>query len=139
MDYYTDAFYSVVKETQEHTGYTLPNHIEAYVVMLLASKVDQPDFLPKGTFAESYMNNRSPKELGDTCLFVTGVFPDYGKKHGINKQYYQDIGIGSYSVAADYMNGELFESLAKHFTFLSQFIEVTVNNPKTPEIYIIGD
>ena len=55
------------------------------------------------------------------------------------KEYYQDIGIGSYSVAADYMNGELFESLAKHFTFLSDFIEVTVTNPNTPEIYIIGD
>ena len=43
MDYYTDAFYSVVKETQDNTGYTLPHHIEAYVVMLLASKVDEPD------------------------------------------------------------------------------------------------
>lgn len=139
MDYYTNAFYSVIKETQDTTGLTLPHHIEAYVVMLLASKVDQPDFLPKGTFGENYMNNKSPKELGDTCLFVTGVFPEYGKKHGINKKYYQDIGIGSYSVAADYMNGELFEELAKHFTFLSDFIEVTVNNPNTPEIYIIGD
>jgi hypothetical protein len=37
------------------------------------------------------------------------------------------------------MNGDLFDSLAKHFTFLSNFIEVTVNNPNTPEIYIIGD
>jgi hypothetical protein len=55
MDYYMDAFYSVVKDTQEHTGLTLPHHLEAYVVMLLASKVDQPDFLPTGTFAQSYM------------------------------------------------------------------------------------
>ena len=139
MDYYTDAFYSVVKETQQHTGYTLPHHIEAYVVMLLASKVDKPDFLPKGTFAENYLNNKSPKELGDTCLFVTGAFPEYGKRHGIPKTYYQDIGIGSYAVAADYMNGELFETLSTHFKFLGNFIEVTVNNPNSPEIYIIGD
>ncbi|MBO01798.1 MAG: hypothetical protein CMG35_04065 [Candidatus Marinimicrobia bacterium] len=139
MDHYTDAFYGVVKQTQDSTGYTLPHHIEAYIVMLLASKVDQPDFLPKGTFAESYMNNKTPKELGDTCLFVTGVFPEYGKRHGIKKSYYQDIGIGSYSVAADYMNGELFGTLSKHFNFLSNFIEITVSNPESPEIYIIGD
>jgi len=132
MDYYTDVFYSVVKETQGTTGLTLPHHIEAYVVMLLASKVDQPDFLPKGTFGEEYMNSTNPKELGDTCLFVTGVFPEYGKRHGINKKYYQDIGIGSYSVAADYMNGELFETLATHFTFLSDFIQITVRNPRAP-------
>ena len=50
-----EAFYSVFKETQDTTGLTLPHHIEAYVVMLLASKVDQPDFLPNGTFAESYI------------------------------------------------------------------------------------
>jgi len=138
MDYYTNAFYSVVKETQDTTGLTLPHHIEAYVVMLLASKVDQPDFLPKGTFGETYMKSLNPKELGDTCLFVTGVFPEYGKKHGLKKKYYQDIGIGSYSVAADYMNGELFGTLATHFAFLAEFIEVTVRNPNTPNVYVIG-
>ena len=127
MDYYTNAFYSVVKETQEHTGYTLPNHIEAYVVMLLASKVDQPDFLPKGTFAESYMNNRSPKELGDTCLFVSGVFPSYGERKGLSRKYYKDIGRSSYAS----MRGEIFVELTTHFDLLSDFIELSSTPPKS--------
>ena len=129
-DAYRIAFYDVVKETQAKTGYDLPEHLEAYVVMLLAYNVDRPDFLPEDSFAQAYLRlerpgNLSAKELGDTCLFVTGVFPTYGRKHGLNRRYYQDIGIGSYELVAESMNYDLFKELANHFHFLSDFIEIT--------------
>ena len=46
-DAYASAFYDIVKETQSKTGYDLPLEIESYVVMLLASKIDKPNFLPE--------------------------------------------------------------------------------------------
>ena len=136
-DEYRVAFYDIVKETQASSGYELPEHLEAYVVMLLSHFVERPDYLPEDSFAETYLRLRRPagmtaKELGDTCLFVTGVFPTYGSKHGINRRYYQNIGIGSYEMVAEVMNTDLFSQLATHFTFLSDFIEVTVNSPKLP-------
>ena len=51
-DEYTSAFYDIVKEASETTGYQLPLEIESYVVMLLADKIDNPNFLPKTTFAQ---------------------------------------------------------------------------------------
>ena len=134
-DAYRIAFYDVVKETQAKTGYDLPEHLEAYVVMLLAHHVDRPDFLPEDSFAEAYLKlsrpaDMSAKELGDTCLFVTGVFPTYGRKHGIRRRYYQNIGIGSYEIVAEVMNRDLFTELATHFNFLSDFIEITTSAPK---------
>ena len=54
-DTYASAFYDIVKETQSKTGYELPLEIESYVVMLLASKIDKPDFLPAKTFAQCYL------------------------------------------------------------------------------------
>jgi len=134
-DAYRIAFYDVVKETQADTGYDLPEHLEAYVVMLLAHHVDRPDYLPEKSFAEAYLSLQRPaglsaKELGDTCLFVTGVFPAYGRKHGLNRRYFQDIGIGSYEMVAEVMHPDLFTQLATHFQFLSDFIEVTVNSAK---------
>ena len=39
-DEYTTVFYDLVQETQSTTGYELPVEVEAYVVMLLASKID---------------------------------------------------------------------------------------------------
>lgn len=130
-DAYVDAFRGVVKETVYTTGYEMPEPIEAYVVMLLANNLDRPDFLPEHSFAEAYLKLRRPadysaKELGDSCLFVSGVFPTYGARHGINRSYYQDIGITSYDMVAETMNGELFRQLSVHFCFLSDFIgEVT--------------
>jgi hypothetical protein len=134
-DAYRIAFFDLVKETQAKTGYDLPEHLEAYVVMLLAHFVERPDYLPESSFAEAYLRLTRPadfsaKELGDTCLFVTGVFPSYGSKYGIKRHYYRDIGIGSYEMVAEVMNKELFTQLATHFTFLSDFIEVATHSPK---------
>ena len=58
-DVYQTAFFEVVRETQESTGLTLPNDIECYVVMLLADHIDKNDFLPKKSFAESYLTIRN--------------------------------------------------------------------------------
>ena len=123
-DVYQTAFYGVVKETQESSGLTLPNDIECYVVMLLADHIDKNDFLPKKSFAESYLTIRkssNAKELGDTCLFVSGVFPAYG-----NTDYFVEIGRSSYSRITT-LNHELFESLSKHFIFLREFIELSTS------------
>lgn len=127
-DAYTNAFYGIIRETQDTHGYELPKHLEAYIVMLLAKHTDRPNFEPTQSFAEQYLQLSSrmdAKTLGDTCLFVTGVFPDYRK---MKRSYYQNIGIGSYAS----MNGELFEQLSKHFNFLGNFISLSVRTIKFP-------
>ena len=135
QDAYTNVFYDVVQESKGKNGFDLPEDIEAYVVMLLASYIDRPNFLPEETFAHAYLKLSRPadysaKELGDTCLFVTGVFPAYGSKHGINRKYYQDIGSSSYEIVSEVLNPDLFVPLSKHFAFVSDFIEVTIHSSK---------
>ena len=131
-DAYTTAFYNVVKETQINSGFELPHYVEAYIVMLLSDFVDRNDIPPDDSFAEMFLtirNSRQAKQLGDTCLFVSGAFPRLKAKYGINRRYYQDIGSTSYEMASN-INEELFPVLAKHFVFLSEFIEVAVSSPK---------
>lgn len=133
-DAYRTALFDVVKDTSAKRGYDLPEPIEAYVVMLLANYVDKPDFLPD-TFATTLLklkNSSEAKQLGDTCLFVAGVFPNMGERKGLKRRYYQDIGTTSYEMVAEVQNPELFSTLATHFNFLSDFIEVTVNSSKLP-------
>jgi hypothetical protein len=136
---YTNAFYDVVRETKEIHGYELPVELESYVVYLLASHLDRPDFLPDSTFAEAYLKLTRPytqnaKQLGDTCLFVTGVFPAYGSNKGLNVKYYSNIGKSSYSMASEYLNIDLFENLSKHFDFLREFIDISINKHKSHPI-----
>ena len=131
-DAYRIAFYDVVKETQATSGYELPHHIEAYIVMLLSDFVDRNDVPPSSSFAELFLTiktNQQAKYLGDMCLFVSGAFPKLKARHGISRRYYQDIGSTSYEMASD-MNIDLFPTLSKNFVFLSEFIETTVNSPK---------
>ena len=131
-DAYTSALFDVVKETSATRGYDLPEPIEVYVVMLLANFVDKPDFLPD-TFAQAYLTIKTTsqaKDLGDTCLFVAGVFPSIGERKGLGRRYYQDIGSSSYEIVAGEKHPELFNTLATHFNFLSDFIEVAVNTSK---------
>ena len=132
-DAYTSALFDVVKDTSKKHGYNIPEPIEAYVVMLLASHVDKPNFLPNDTFAQSFLTiktSNEAKELADTCLFVSGVFPTIGEHKGLKRRYYQDIGSSSYEIVANNKHPELFNTLATHFVFLSNFIEVTVNSSK---------
>ncbi len=103
-DAYVDAFYDVVKHTQTKHGYELPHHVEAYIVMLMTDFVDRDDVPPDASFAEMFLSLRDKqqaKQLGDTCLFVSGAFPKYKAKYGINRKYYQDIGSTSYEMASD--------------------------------------
>ena len=134
-DAYTTAFHGIVRETQEKHGYELPVDLEHYVVMLLAVHIDKSNFLPQDSFAESYLKLQRParleaKELGDTCLFVTGVFPSLGERKGIKRSYYANIGKTSYSLVSETMNVTLFSSLSKHFDFLSNFIEIVIHSSK---------
>ena len=132
-DAYTTALFDVVKESSATRGYDLPEPIEAYVVMLLASHVEKPDFLPEKTFCQMFFKLKTAdeaKQLGDTCLFVSGVFPSIGERKGINRRYYQDIGSSSYEMVAGARHPELFNTLATHFDFLSEFIEVTIHSSK---------
>ena len=119
-DEYIPIMYDIVQDTSHTTGVQLPVDVEHYIVALLASHVDKPDFFPK-TLAESYLtinNYRDAKTLGDTCLFVTGLFPEYG----IDVKYYSSIGKISYNRCTTALNIELFETLAKHFDHIRFFI-----------------
>jgi hypothetical protein len=127
----------LVKDAQSTTGYELPLEVEAYVVMLLADKLDKPNFLPEKTFAEAYLSLKQPyrltaKELGDTCLFVTGVFPDYG----MSIDYYSNIGKSSYNLATTNLDIEIFELLALRFDFVREFINIATKPKYSPVLSI---
>ena len=119
QDAYVQAFVELAASARETTGIELPAHIEHYVVCLLAVHVDKSNFLPVNTFAHSLLTahrSRDCKTLGDTCLFVTSVFPEYG----VNERYYTDIGVTAYNS----INTELFQSLSVNFHTVKTFARV---------------
>lgn len=139
-DEYTQVFRECILETQHQTGYELPEDLQAYIAILLGSFVDRPHFLPKDSFAQAYMTLKDPKhlsakELADVCLFVVGVFPNMGKRYGLESDYYASIGVSSYDIAAQGLNRTLFEQLRDRFDIASEVIKLTTTPPK-PSIQI---
>ena len=131
-DSYTWAFYQVVKEVQAKTGFELPHNVESYITILLAKHIDKKDFLPRKTFAESFLNLcytswEDSAALGDTCLFMTGVFPDYHTSKGFDVEYFSNIGKASYSQVIDQHHDPIYDTLSKNFDFVRDFISITVN------------
>ena len=123
QDAYVQVFADCVAHTRLQTGIELPKHIEHYVVALLAHHIDRPDFLPKQTFAELVLtldSKRNAKYIGDTCLFLVGVFPGYG----VNRRYYSDIGRTAYST----IELEMFQTIVHSFDTIQTLIDRTVNS-----------
>ncbi len=116
QDAYVQAFVRLATSAREETGIELPAHIEHYVVCLLAVHVDATHFLPTQSFAHSLLTiqrSGDAKTLGDTCLFVTSVFPEYG----VNERYYTDIGVTAYNS----INTELFQTISVNFETVKTF------------------
>jgi hypothetical protein len=129
-DHYVQAFHGMVRDTRQDFGYELPVEVEHYVVLLLADHVDRPHWQPKPSFAETYLqlnNSREAKQLGDACLFMCGVFPEHGQRHGLNIAYYANMGKSSYHRASRDLRKDLFEQLADNFMIVSQMIRATTN------------
>lgn len=130
-DHFVRAFHGLVTHTRKTHGFELPTDIEHYVVLLLADHVDRPDWMPDDSFAESYFkihNSSSAKELGDECLFLCGVFPEYTRRRGLDLGYYATIGSSSYRRVGNDLRRELFEDLSTHFNTVSTFINHTVRH-----------
>jgi len=141
-DEYFVPMNELIVSTKAETGYELPEDIEVYISALLASFIDKPNFLPERSFAEAYMilNRRdymNAKQLGDTCLFLSGVFPKYGKRYGLNKTYYRKIGSNSYDIASDMLQQEVLQKLARHFDFVANFIHMSTR--AKPDLRIINE
>lgn len=134
-DCYVNSFRNLVKQTSEETGYTVPEPMETYIVMLLSMYMERTNFLPDRSFIESFLKiqrtaSSAAKDLGDTCLFLTGVFPLYGIKYGLDRSYYTGIGIESYKIVSERLNDDLFKMLSNHFEYLQKFIELTTTPAK---------
>lgn len=141
MDEYTRSFHRIFQEIRHESGYEIPEEVETYVVMLLSNYVDKPDFLPETSFAAEFskldkFSSLSAKQLGDTCLFLSGLFPLYGRKYGLNKTYYKDIGKSSYDLASKLLNEQLFSVLAWQFDFIASYIHLATKPNILPRIII---
>lgn len=133
-DVYVKTFYTLIKERCNETGFEMPEPVEHYCVFLLAERVDKTDIIPDPSFAEKYLSlyqDPKPEEIrqfADDCLFFVSVLPEYGKRRGLNMDYYATLGISSYYAYGDLVREGFYTELGNRFYHLQKFLESTIRN-----------
>lgn len=133
-DIYVKTFYNLIKDRERETGFEMPESVEHYCVFLLAARVEKTDLIPDPSFAERYLQlyqENKPEEIrifADDCLFFTSILPEYGKRRGLNMDYYATLGISSYYAYSDLVKEDLYVQLGNWFYDLQKFLESTIKN-----------
>lgn len=123
-----EQFRTLVLDHSQHTGFAAPVLLLEYITDILVERFDRPDFIPEPTFAECYLRLYSEyrpgpyREFADSTLIFCSLQPDYGRRRGLNMDYYATLGISTYYSLADHSHDHRFTQLGNWFYHLQQFL-----------------
>ena len=129
-------FRSHIQRHCKETGFTIPDLLEDYLVGLLSTRLRQTELIPEPSFGERYLNlqelNRAHlfQEYADQCLFFVSLLPEYGKRRGLDINYYASLGIASYYSVGDRIQDDRFIQMGNWFYHLQKFLNSAIH-PKT--------
>lgn len=119
------AIKSILTDSNQVHGWEIPDYVVEYQAGILASRMNQPDWRPKPSYAERYFSLRDSKallEFANTCYFTRSVFPELGHRHGITSSYYVDLGQSAYDrvISMASIPSPVLTVMRDHFEFLAE-------------------
>lgn len=130
------VFHEHIVTHSEHTGFQMPPLLREYIVDVLASRVDRTDIIPEPSFGERYLQLYSQpklwelKDYADSVLFFCSLLPEYGRRRGLDMDYYATLGISTYYALGDLAPDPRFTQLGNWFYHLQRFINSAIR-PQT--------
>ena len=131
-----EQFRSHIRTHCDKTGFNVPELLEDYLVGLLSSRLRETEIIPEPSFGERSLQlqqlNRAHlfQEYADQCLFFVSLLPEYGKRRGLDINYYASLGIASYYSVGDSVQDDRFIQLGNCFYHLQKFLNSAIH-PKT--------
>lgn len=116
---------SILTDTYELHGWTIPEYVVQYETQVLASKINTPNWQPEPSYAEQYLTIRTEQQalhLANTCWFTRAVFPELGTRRGIRASYYVDMGQSCYDrvINRTSVPTPTIVAMRDHFEFLAE-------------------
>ena len=125
-------FYDHLRTHSEHTGFTAPGLLLVYLAELLADRLDRTDIIPEPSFAERYLELYNCHRLGefkdyaDGALFFVSLLPEYGRRRGLDINYYSSLGISVYYTLGDLSKDGRYTQLGNWFYSLQRFLNSAI-------------
>jgi hypothetical protein len=129
IEYFRRRFREHLLEHQERSGFAPPPLLLEYLTDLLASRARRADIIPEPSFAERYLelysrpSYRDLKDYGDQCLFFCSLMPEYGRRRGLDLDYYGSLGISAYYTLGDLAHDARYTQLGNWFYSLQRFLD----------------
>ena len=136
-----EQFRSHIRTHCDKTGFNVPELLEDYLVGLLSSRLRETEIIPEPSFGERYLQlqqlNRAHlfQEYADQCLFFVSLLPDYGKKRGLDINYYASLGIASYYNVGDAVRDDRFIQMGNWFYHLQKFLNSAIHPRARLELF----
>jgi len=122
---------SMWDECCERQGWCIPIDVVSYCVQVLEQHVDRPDWQPKPSYAEQFMQIRTTRQaidLGNECWFTRAVFPELMSSRGIASSYYVDMGTACFDRVLSATQHPTVRRLRDHFEFTAEVAWTAVHS-----------
>lgn len=122
----TAQWHALVQDAQSHTGVSLDEDLESYLVFLLMRYTQRPELAAKilaieylrGATTSGTHRREQMRDVGDQCLLYSGLFPRRAERRRVRVSYYVDLGRSAYHDAAEAVPAkvsDMFLNLAESF------------------------
>lgn len=139
-----DLMYNHLLTHSTETGFTLPELLTWYLADLLTERVSRVDIIPEPSFAERYLRLYREHDLGefkdyaDSALFFVSLMPEYGRRRGLDMQYYAALGISTYYTLSDLAEDPRYTQLGNWFYHLQRFLHSAIRPEQKLDFGLVG-
>ncbi len=125
----TAQWRQLISEAQDSAHHSLDEELESYLVFLLMRYAQEPRKLAaivaleylESLLARGQARRERLRDVGDTCLLFSGLFPNIARKRHVQISYYVQIGQGAYLALAQNLaaaHAGMFAHLSQQFVAL---------------------
>ena len=121
----------ILTDTWDRQAWQVPDTVTDYATRILTERIDKPHWQPEPSYAERYMQLRSPQEclaFGDTCWFTRAVFPDCMNRRGISSSYFVELGQGCYAQVLRSYSIPAVQMLKEHFEWTAEMTYTAIHS-----------
>lgn len=136
-----DVIFTHIHTHRQKTGFDMPELLEYYLVDMLTERLDRIDIIPEPSFAERYLKLYNEtrlsefKDYADSALFFVSLMPEYGRRRGLDMDYYATLGISTYYTLGDLAEDPRYTQLGNWFYHLQKFLESAIKPEKRLEFW----
>jgi len=139
-----DLMYRHLQSHSTETGFGLPELLAWYLADLLADRVSRVDIIPEPSFAERYLRLYQERDISefkdyaDSALFFVSLMPDYGRRRGLDMDYYAALGISTYYTLSELAEDPRYTQLGNWFYHLQRFLNSAIRPEQRLDLGLLG-